>query len=119
MRRLCGGALLFIVIFVFFAMQGNMHLAMNSCGIIGISGILVGGFLKTGFISSTAPVIGNLAIIKLDDKLDISNTVLLITLPNLIGALILYFFDIASCLKVITERSFVVLTLHKCRVKTG
>ncbi|MGM0896563.1 MAG: hypothetical protein ACQEV0_01610 [Bacillota bacterium] len=91
MKRLALGALIFIFILGFFIMQSNIELAMNVTGIIGIGGILIGGFLKTGFISPTAPVIGNLAIIKLDRTIDLSNTVLLIALPIIIGSLVLYF----------------------------
>lgn len=64
---------------------------MNVTGTIGLAGILIGGFLKTGFISSNAPVIGNLAIIKLDGTLNLSTTVLLIALPNFLGSILLYF----------------------------
>lgn len=91
MKRLSLGLVIFIFILSIFAIQNNIELAMNVTGIIGLVGILIGGFLKTGFISSTAPVIGNLAIIKLDTKLDMSNTVLLVALPNVIGSLVLYF----------------------------
>lgn len=92
MKRLTLGALIFVIILGFFIAQNNLELAMNVTGVIGIGGILIGGFLKTGFISSTAPVIGNLAIIKLDKTMDLSNTVLLIALPNIIGSMVLYFF---------------------------
>lgn len=91
MKRLALGMLIFVIILSFFVVQNNLELAMNVTGIIGIGGILIGGFLKTGFISSTAPAIGNLAIIKLDKTMDLSNTVLLIALPNIIGSLVLYF----------------------------
>lgn len=93
MKRLALGMLIFVIILGFFVVQNNLELAMNVTGIIGIGGILIGGFLKTGFISSTAPVIGNLAIIKLDKTMNLSNTVLLIALPNIIGSLFLYFFN--------------------------
>ncbi|MFC4712987.1 hypothetical protein [Planococcus dechangensis] len=93
MKSLALGATIFVLILGFFIVQNNTELAMNVTGIIGIGGILIGGFLKTGFISPTAPVIGNLAIIKLDGKMDLSNTVLLIALPNIIGSLVLYFLN--------------------------
>lgn len=91
MKRLSVGLLIFILIVSFFVVQNNTELAMNVTGIIGLAGILIGGFLKTGYISSTAPVIGNLAIIKLDKALNLSNTILLIALPNFIGSILLYF----------------------------
>lgn len=91
MKRVSLGLLIFIVIISFFVAKGNIELGINVTGIIGLGGILIGGFLKTGFISSTAPVIGNLAIINLDKTLNVSNTVLLIAMPNLIGSVILYF----------------------------
>lgn len=91
MKRLVLGIVLFVLITAFFGLQDNLELAMNAAGMLGLLGILIGGFLKTGFISSTAPVIGNLAVIKLDQEIDLSNTVLLIALPNLIGAFFLYF----------------------------
>lgn len=91
MKRLSVGLLIFILIVSFFVVQNNTELAMNVTGIIGLAGILIGGFLKTGYISSTAPVIGNLAIIKLDEALNLSNTILLIALPNFIGSILLYF----------------------------
>lgn len=91
MKRLVLGILLFVLITAFFGLQDDLELAMNTAGMLGLLGILIGGFLKTGFISSTAPVIGNLAVIKLDQEIDLSNTVLLIALPNLIGAFFLYF----------------------------
>ncbi|TWT06380.1 hypothetical protein FQV26_00765 [Planococcus sp. CPCC 101016] len=93
MKRLSLGLLIFIFVVSFFVVQNNIELAMNVTGIIGLVGILIGGFLKTGFISSTAPVIGNLAIIKLDETLNLSNTILLIALPNFIGAILLYFLN--------------------------
>ncbi len=93
MKRLALGMLIFVIILGFFVMQNNLELAKNVTGIIGIGGILIGGFLKTGFISSAAPVIGNLAIIKLDKTMNLSNMVLLIALPNIIGSLVLYFFN--------------------------
>lgn len=92
MKRIALGALLFVFIFGFFIMQNNVELAMNVTGIIGLGGILIGGFLKTGFVSPSAPVIGNLAVIKLDKKKDLSNTVLLIALPHIIGSLLLFFY---------------------------
>lgn len=91
MKRLTFGLLIFIFIVSFFVLRNNIELAMNVTGIIGLGGFLLGGFLKTGFISSTAPVIGNLAIIELDESLNVSNTVLLIALPCLIGSILLYF----------------------------
>ncbi|MGK7377672.1 hypothetical protein ACSFXN_07500 [Planococcus sp. 1R117A] len=91
MKRLSLVLLIFIFIVIFFVMQNNIELAMNVTGIIGLAGILIGGFLKTGFISSNAPAIGNLAIIKLDETLNLSNTVLLIALPNFLGSVLLYF----------------------------
>ncbi|MFP3355800.1 hypothetical protein [Planococcus citreus] len=93
MKRLSLGLLIFILIVSFFVMQNNIELAMNVTGLIGLAGILIGGFLKTGFISSTAPVIGNLAIIKLDEALNLSNTILLMALPNFIGSILLYFLN--------------------------
>ena len=72
-------------------MHNNIELAMNVTSIIRIAGVLIGGSLKTGFISPTAPVIGNLAIIKLDGTMNLSNTVLLIALSNITGSLVLYF----------------------------
>ena len=91
MKRVCLGIVIFVCITGFFGLQNNFEIAMNMTGLIGIVGILIGGFLKTGFISSSAPVIGNLAIIKLDKTLNFSNTVLLIALPNFIGSILLYF----------------------------
>lgn len=91
MKRLSLGLAIFIIILIIFSIQDNIELAMNVTGIIGLAGILIAGFLKTGFISSTAPVIGNLAIVKLDTKLDMSNTVLLLALPNVVGSFVLYF----------------------------
>lgn len=92
MKRIALGALLFVFILGFFIMQNNMELAMNITGIIGLGGILIGGFLKTGFVNPNAPVIGNLAVIKLDKKMDLSNTILLIALPNIIGSLLMFFY---------------------------
>lgn len=54
MKRLSLGLVIFIFILSIFAIQNNIELAMNVTGIIGLVGILIGGFLKTGFISSTA-----------------------------------------------------------------
>lgn len=93
MKRVLSGIVIFIVISGFFWLQSNLELAMTITGIIGVGGVLIGGFLKTGFISSSAPVIGNLAIIKLDKTINLSNTILLIALPNFVGAFLLYFFN--------------------------
>ena len=91
MKSLGFGSLIFICIVGILALQNKLDLAMNITGIIGIGGVLIGGFLKTGFISPSAPVIGNLAIIKLDKTMDLSNKVFLMALPNFIGSLVLYF----------------------------
>lgn len=91
MKRLFLGIAIFILIAGFFGLQNNLEIAMNVSGLIGLGGILTGGFLKTGFISSSAPVLGNLAVIKLDNTINLSNTILLIALPNFIGAILLYF----------------------------
>lgn len=91
MKRLFLGIAVFVFIAGFYGLQSNLEIAMNVTGLIGLIGIIIGGFLKTGFISSSAPVIGNLAIIKLDNTINLSNTVLLIALPNFIGAILLYF----------------------------
>ncbi len=90
MKSLALGTLIFFFVLAYFWLQNNIDLAMNITGIIGIGGILIGGFLKTGFIGSSAPAIGNLAIIKLDKNMNLSNRALLTALPNLIGSLILY-----------------------------
>lgn len=90
MKSLAWGSLIFILILGFSLLQNNMALAMNVTGIIGLAGMLIGGFLKTGFISSSAPAIGNLAIIKLDKAMGLSNKVLLVAFPNLIESLVLY-----------------------------
>lgn len=90
MKRMLLGITIFILI-TGFSLQNNFEIAMNVTGIIGMAGILIGGFLKTGFISSSAPVLGNLAAIKLDNTINLSNTILLIALPNFIGAIMLYF----------------------------
>lgn len=91
MKRLFLGIVVFILITSIFGLQNNLEIAMNLAGIIGLGGVLIGGFLKTGFISSSAPVLGNLAVIKLDNTINLSNTILLIALPNFIGAILLYF----------------------------
>lgn len=91
MKRLFLGIAVFILITGFFSMQNNLDIAMNITGIIGLVGILIAGFLKTGFISSSAPVLGNLAVMKLDSTINLSNTILLLALPNFIGAVLLYF----------------------------
>ncbi|WKA56528.1 hypothetical protein [Planococcus shixiaomingii] len=93
MKRLILGVVIFVLIGGFFWQQNNFEIAVNVTGIIGGGGILIGGFLKTGFINSSVPVLGNLAIIKLDEEIDLSNTVLLVALPNLIGSLLLYFIN--------------------------
>ncbi|WP_301722546.1 hypothetical protein [Planococcus shixiaomingii] len=93
MKRLILGLVIFVLIGGFFWQQNNFEIAVNVTGIIGVGGILIGGFLKTGFINSSVPVLGNLAIIKLDEEIDLSNTVLLVALPNLIGSLLLYFLN--------------------------
>ncbi|OED32381.1 hypothetical protein BHE17_07975 [Planococcus maritimus] len=90
MKSLALGTLIFVFLLAYFWLQNNIDLAMNITGIIGIAGVLIGGFLKTGFIGSSAPVIGNLAIIKLDKNMNLSNRIVLTALPNLIGSLILY-----------------------------
>lgn len=92
MNRLFLGIVIFVLITAIFGLQNNFEMAMNVTGVIGVGGILIGGFLKTGFISSTAPVIGNLAIMKLDETMSLSATIILIALPNFIGAVLLYFF---------------------------
>lgn len=91
MKRIILGIAIFVLITGLFFLQNNLEIAMNVTGIIGLVGILIGGFLKTGFISSSAPVLGNLAVIKLDNTINASNTILLIALPNFIGAILLYF----------------------------
>lgn len=91
MKRMTLGIAIFVLITGLFVLQKNLEMAMNVTGIPGLIGTLAGGFLKTGFISSSAPVLGNLAVIKLDDIINVSNTVLLIALPNFIGAVLLYF----------------------------
>lgn len=91
MKSLALGTLIFVFVLAYFWLQNNIDLAMNITGIIGIGGVLIGGFLKTGFIGSSAPVIGNLAIIKLDKNMNLSNRILLTALPNLIGSFLLYF----------------------------
>ncbi|WP_341202475.1 hypothetical protein [Planomicrobium okeanokoites] len=91
MKRFILGAAVFVLITGFLSFQNNWEIAMNITGIIGLGGILLGGFLKTGFISSSAPILGNLAVIKLDNTINLSNTIILIALPNFIGAVLLYF----------------------------
>ncbi|TAA67122.1 hypothetical protein [Planococcus salinarum] len=91
MKRIILGIVIFVIVTVLFVLQNDLEIAMNVTGIIGLVGILIGGFLKTGFISSSAPVLGNLAVIKLDNAINVSNTILLIALPNFIGAILLYF----------------------------
>lgn len=66
MKKLFAGILVFIGIAAFFGLQDHLDMAMNATGIIGLIGVLVAGFFKTGFIGSAAPVLGNLSIIKLD-----------------------------------------------------
>ncbi|ANU17158.1 hypothetical protein BBI11_09070 [Planococcus maritimus] len=90
MKSLALGTLIFVFVVAYFWMQNNIDLAMNITGIVGIGGVLIGGFLKTGFFSSSAPVLGNLAIINLDKTMNLSNRMLLIALPNAIGSLLLY-----------------------------
>ena len=92
MNRLFLGIVIFVLTAAIFGLQNNFEMAMNVTGVIGVGGILIGGFLKTGFISSSAPVIGNLAIIKLDKTMSLSATIILIALPNFIGAVLLYLF---------------------------
>lgn len=91
MKRILLGTSIFVILIGFFGMNNNLEIAMNVTGIVGIAGILLGGFLKTGFISSSAPVLGNLAVIKLDNTINLSNTILLLAMPNFIGAAVLYF----------------------------
>lgn len=90
MIRLFLGIAIFVLIAGFFGLNNNLEFAMNMTGVIGLAGILIGGFLKTGFISSSVPAIRNLAILKLDKTIGLSNTVLLIALPNFIGSILLY-----------------------------
>ena len=91
MKRILLGTSIFVILTGFFGMNNNLEIAMNVTGIVGIAGILLGGFLKIGFISSSAPVLGNLAVIKLDNTINLSKTILLLALPNFIGAAVLYF----------------------------
>lgn len=90
MKRMLLGIAVFVLVTGFFNLQNNLEIAMDVTGIIGLGGILTGGFLKTGFISSSAPVLGNLAVIKLDETVNLSNTILLVALPNFFGAIVLY-----------------------------
>ncbi|AQQ53146.1 hypothetical protein [Planococcus lenghuensis] len=91
MKRFVAGILIFIGITVLFGLQGNLEIAMNITGIIGVGGVLVAGFYKTGFSSPSAPALGNLSVIRLDKKINLSNTLFLIAIPNLIGSVLLYF----------------------------
>ncbi|MRH43131.1 hypothetical protein GH741_10610 [Aquibacillus halophilus] len=92
MKKFLLGLGIFIIVSLISLFAANASIVINISGVIGLIGIVVAGFLKTGFSGRNSSPLGNSAIIELDEKLNLSSTLFLIALPNLLGSLLLLLF---------------------------
>jgi len=89
MKKILIGIVIFLAVLLISFYKENTSIVVNISGIIGLIGVVIAGFLKTGFSGGHSPPLGNSAIIDLDEKLNLSNTIFLIALPNLIGSILI------------------------------